>query len=479
MDLKIQARALRKDVRRRIIMDLKESDLHDLLGELFQAMERDYTVEVTHGPNEFGKDLVIVKSDKFTSEVIGVVVKCGDIRGKTLGSVDELNNQIQTILSKGDERKLREIRSQANQAKTHTATVKSTLVELPVSKVFVVLAGEFSNQGRRRLNTELGPEIEIFDIDWLIQNFTEFYPEVYFEGQAIDFIQKRILKLEEDHGLGEFGKNLSDYFVEPLIKTLSDPINFDQISLEDIKIILNRKKLPFLRLGSISKRERKLVLLGDPGTGKTSALAKLAVEMYQRAFDLLLRSPGKPGILSKIPVPVLITAKQILDLESIEVFLQTHFQAETVAQRFDVEVLMVDGLDEIQAANRQSLIRKLDEFSGALDCSYILTSRKVDISNTLPQKYQKYELLPFEFGQALQLVSKLVSDEKTLAAIRDGLERIQAQILLVPLSLKMLVELIVTHKEIPASVTELYDRFFDMALDGGTKKRASRFCLIT
>ena len=48
--------------------------------------------------------------------------------------------------------------------------------------------------------------------------------------------------------------------------------------------------------------------------------------------------------------------------------------------------------------------------------------------------------------------------------MRESLEKIQAQILLVPLSLMLLVELVEEHREVPASVTELYDRFFDMAL---------------
>ena len=47
-------------------MDYQETDLHTFLKELFQAMQPDYTVEITHGAQEFGKDLVIVKVDNFT-----------------------------------------------------------------------------------------------------------------------------------------------------------------------------------------------------------------------------------------------------------------------------------------------------------------------------------------------------------------------------------------------------------------------------
>ena len=67
--LKTQAERLGQDLRRKIIMDYKETDLHVELKELFQTMQSDYTVEITHGSQEFGKDLVIVKSDKFGNEV--------------------------------------------------------------------------------------------------------------------------------------------------------------------------------------------------------------------------------------------------------------------------------------------------------------------------------------------------------------------------------------------------------------------------
>ena len=451
-------------------MDYQETELHTFLKELFQSMESDYVVEITHGSNELGKDLVIVRSDNFTVEVIGVVVKCGDIKGRTLGDVDNLKDRVKTVMSKGDEKKLQEIESQINQALEHPAEMKSFLRDLPVSKVFVVLAGEFSNQARTRLKKELISRGDCFDIDWLIENFTNFYPQVFFEGQAIDFVHKKIIELETNHGLGKLGKNLSDYFVEPLIKTLSNPINFDERTLEDIKIVLNRKKFPFLKLSNLCQRERKMILLGDPGTGKTGAMAKLAIEMYRKAYGILVKKPRKSG-KSKISVPILISARKLLGIESAKCLMEEYFKSEIIADRFDVSVMMIDGLDEIESGNREIVISKLDEFSETIDCSYIITSRKIDMINTLPQKYQKYELLPFEFSQAVKLFSKLISDKKILDTMRDGLEKIQAQILLVPLSLMLLIELIETHKEIPASVTELYDRFFDMALGRRDKKK--------
>ena len=460
MNLKKRAASLPKALRRKIIMDYRETDLHKFLKELFQAMQSDYTVEITHGTQEFGKDLVIVKVDNFTKEAIGVVVKRGRINGKTLGDVDGLKSRTETVLSKGAEKSLREIGSQIEQALAHPAETKSILEDLPVSKVFVVLAGDFSKNARKRLTNELASEIEIFDIEWLIDKFTAFYPQIFFEGQVADFLQKKTCELEENHRRGESGKNLSEYFVDPLIRPLSTPLEFDEKSM---RAVWKKRKFPFLHLREISsKHQKKLILLGDPGTGKTGAMTKLAIDMFQDAYKRLLKKPGKSS--EKISVPVLVTARQFLGLESAEGFLTAYFESEETKGRFKVDTLVVDGLDEIDSPNRRAVIDKLDEFSEAIGCSYILTSRKIDILNTLPEKYEKYELLPFEFSQALKLVSKLISDNEALAAMRESLEKIQTQVLLVPLSLMLLVELVEEHKEVPASVTELYDRFFDMAL---------------
>ena len=457
MELKKQAEALTKGQRREIIMDYPETDLHKYLKELFQTMEPNYTVEITHGTQEFGKDLVIVKSDKFTQEVIGVVVKCGNISGKTLGDIDNLKEHVEIALSRGDEKKLQEIESQIKQALAHPAKMKSMLEDLPISKVFVVLAGEFSNNARIRLARELAVDIEIFEISWLIKNFTEFYPQFFFEGRIIDFLEKKIRELEENHRLRKSGKNLSEYFVSPLIRPFNTPLEFD------LKTVVKKRKLPFVNLmKEISKGRRKLILLGDPGTGKTGAMAKLAIDMYKKAYSQLLKKTSQSD--EKIPVPVLVPAGKFLESESAEGFLAEYFKFEETKSRFKVNVIMVDGLDEIESQNRLAIIDKLEGFSEEIGCSYILTSRKIDIINALPEKYQKYELLPFEFNQALQLLSKLISNNKILAAMKEGLEKIQTQIFLAPLSLILLIELVEEHQEIPASVTELYDRFFDMAL---------------
>ena len=465
MDLKHYAKSLSKDLRHQIIMDYQETDLHHFLKRLFQSMEPDYIVEITHGSYEFGKDLVIVKSDKFTQEVIGVIVKCGNIRGTTVGDVDGLKERVDEVIPKSAEKKLGEIDSQIQQAIAHPAEMKLILESLPISKVFVVLAGEFSKQARLRLTKELTTEIKIFDINWLIDNFTEFYPQIFFEGRVIDFLERKTHELEINHRLVNSGKNLSEYFVNPSIIPFRNPLRFNKNRI----VLRKQKKLSFSELVKLCKKVKKLVLLGDPGTGKTGAMAKLTIEMYQKAHSQLLMKAG--GFEGQIPIPVFVSARSLLESESTESFLTEYFKSKETKDRFKVELLMIDGLDEIESTNQRSVIDRLDELSEELSCPYILASRKIDIINTLPEKYKKYELKPFEFKQAFQLFSNLISDSKVLDTMKETLEKIQAQILLVPLSLMLLIELIEEHKEIPASLTELYDRFFDLLLGRWDKEK--------
>lgn len=438
MNLKNQAQSLTSAQRRQIISEYNETELYKPLRELLQAMRPNYTVEITHGPNEFGKDLVMVRIDDLTKDVIAIVVKCGKITGNTRGKVDE-------------------IRSQVEQALLHPVEMKSVYEELPVSKVLVMVAGQFSKSGRKRLRSELTVDIEIFDINWLADKFTEFYPEFFFEGEVMDFLQKKTSELEEKHRRDKDGSNLSDFFVNPLIRPLGTPFEFDE---KGLRTLFEKRKYSFSRLLEITKKRDKLILLGDPGTGKTGATAKLAIDMYRDAYNQLLLKPGKNT--QEIPIPVHVSARNFIEAESLDRFLTNYFNSAETRKHFKIDLIIVDGLDEIESEKRETFMDKLDEFSEEVGSSYILTSRKIDFLTTLSEKYEKYELLPFEFNQAVEFISNLISDSNTLDYMKDRLDKIKMQLFLVPLSLMLLVDLVEEKKEVPASLTELYDRFFDM-----------------
>ena len=125
---------------------------------------------------------------------------------------------------------------------------------------------------------------------------------------------------------------------------------------------------------------------------------------------------------------------------------------------------MVDALDETPSFLRACVLDKAQRFSGELDCALLLTSRMVEAVKDPIPGFRHYELLPFEFSQALRLIERIVTDEKALEALKDGLNTVASQMTFTPLSLKLLIEIAENHREIPASLTELYEQFSDYAL---------------
>lgn len=454
-----QAKALSKEERRKILTSFKEVEFHHYLKQLFIAMEPSYLVEITHGSNELGKDLVILKRDKFTIDVIGVVVKCGDIRAKTAGDVDELKSTIKGVLSSDARRSLQEIESQVEQALEHPAELKSTFPKLTVTKVFVVLVGDISVQVRRRLEKELQGNIEVFDIDRLIDNFTDYYPQIFFEATTIDFIQEQIKKLEVKHTLADGRKNLSEYFIEPLVAVIDIPVALDG---EQLPLFIKEERIPFAKLRAVLKEHEQVIMVGDPGSGKSGVMAKIAIDLLQAGYKLVTRETASTQ--QKVNIPLLVTAKELLQSETIEDLRNTYFTNQFAQDRFVIQVLLVDALDEVPSASRKDVIEKAQNFSQTLSCSLMITSRKIDILKTSPKGFKKVELLPFEFGQACQLVQNLLSDTERFASIKTDLERIHLQIPLIPLALLLIVKLVEESKEVPASVTELYDQFHDIML---------------
>lgn len=458
------ARALSNEQRQQIIMALREVQLHPHLKELFQAIDPDYLVEVTHGSVELGKDLVLVKRNALTTDVIGVVVKCGDITGKTLGEVDELKEQVEAVqkLSSASAKTVREIESQIQQATEHPAELHSILQKLPVNKIMVVLAGKLSGNARVRIEGELKLGGNVRDIQWLVDHFTEHYPQVFFEGQSVDFLQKEIQRLETSDWLVKSDKNLSEWWVEPLVSTVDMPLNFDAESLE---ALWQQEKFPFAGLAKVLKEGRHVILAGDPGSGKSVAMAKFALTMLRAAYERATHRHGENGEERQpLEVPVLVTARELWEAKDAHELKAKYFHAPEVAGQFHIRVLLVDGLDELSAPLRQQTIEKARDFADDLKCSLVITSRKIEILRETPKGFRKYELMPFEMGQALRLFEKLMAGNPLLSALQDGLKKIQGQIPLTPLSLVLLMEVVTEHNEVPSSITELYNRFFDMLL---------------
>lgn len=457
-ELKTRARALPYDNRKKVIKDIKETELHKHLKDLFSSMEPSYLVEVTHGVDERGKDLVIVKKDNLSHHVIGVVVKRGDIRAKTAGDVDDVARTVESELSAAGKSALKEIESQIKQSQTHEAEVKAMYARLRVSQVFVVIVGDISKRVRERLEAEVKGDT-VYDLDWLVENFSNYLPSIYFEGITMSFLLKKIQDIETKHKVddSESSYNLSEYFTEPLIAPIEMYSDKNASTGKVLKNVLERKKIPFSDLANEVGKHRRIVIVGDPGVGKSGALAKYTVDQLRAATDQLSLKRQ-----SKVKIPILINANDVLKAKDVNEIVLVYLGGSAPPPTLSFNTLLVDALDEVPVKNRQEVIYKVKFFSEELNVNTIITSRKIDLLESPQEGFSEYELLPFRFWQAVDYLEKMLAHRPTMFNhLLAGLERLSLHFPLVPLSLRMLVKVAEDSREVPASITELYDRFFE------------------
>lgn len=464
-ELMQRAKAIPRQDRMDVIQKFPEVELHKHLQKLFSRMQPDDTVEVTHGANERGKDLVIVRNDPITSDVIGVVVKSGDIRAKTAGDVDEVLGDVREALSARQKRHFDEIRSQIAQAFANPAELKALYERLMVHKVLVVIAGQISKPVRERLESEKPGAVEVKALDWLVDNFTNYYPELFFEGPTLNFLVRKIQELERAHSYQskEGTLNLSEYFTAPFLAPVDVYTPNEAVTTsERIRSVLEQTKVDFSSLPREIAKSRRLILVGDPGVGKSGMLAKIALDSYRKVTEQLAEGRDLEGRR----FPVIISAPRLAEVENVRELLEgffgedgSHLGSENISELF------VDGLDEAGYEVREHVIDKAKGFASELDCALVITSRKIELLEAGYEDFTKLEVLPLEVSQAVSLLSKLLLDDRrALAALTDGLESLSVQYPLNPLTLRMLVSLVEEAKEVPASITELYEQFFDIAL---------------
>jgi hypothetical protein len=460
IDLAGQARSLVRSEREKILCEIPETELHGHLKSLFEKMQPDYTVEVTHGVAEYGKDLVIVKRDKFAAQVVGIVVKRGDIKGKTVGHVEDILSSVERAFKTGTPRELAEIESQMRQAAELGAELKATFAELRVTDVYVVIAGTISVSARKRLKGQLHVPIQVFDLTWLVDNFTDFYPQVFFDGRAQNYIQSEIERLQRTPWMSQKGRNLTDYYVDPTFMSCDIPID---LNLDHLAALAELRRFPFQKLPDIITQKGHVLILGDPGSGKSAALAKMALDKL-RVASTQLRAGQRNA--PELRIPVFLTARELLSIRSAEELLTLRLKdPRVVPEGARIDCLLVDGLDEIPRKDRLTALQRATELADSQKCSVVVASRRVsDVQAVSNGNYARYEILPFGTGQAIELFKHLASSSIMLEALTEGLQRIQLQIPLFPLSLLLLIRLVEQEKEIPASITELYTDFLDIAL---------------
>ena len=439
--LRERANSLTLEEKSKILQSIPETGMHQELAKLFRHMYPQAIVEITHGPDEQGADLVIVADSPVGRQVFGCIVHKGNIAAGTAGDIAKLVDQ-------------------TRQTYSHPRRIKATGDLFDVDNVWIVLVGEFTDGGARRFRAEVAPtpsRVRRFELPWLVQTFSEYYPEVFFQADLLNQLQQQVLQLAQiQKKVTRSNKPVSEFNSHPYIVDVDSPIKLD----DSMELRRSHHKYSLARLESNLNSKTRMILSGDPGSGKSTAILKIASDMIHRAFQQGTRAIG----IGEVEVPLVIRAIDLNGKPDGYDLFEEQIPESNAREKMSPKVVLVDGLDEIPAISRESVLTKANELATRYDCGLIVTSRLIDLYPHSLQGFSRSELLPFEFGQAVKLIERTVADKGLLSVLRQGLEKFVNQIALTHLAITMLIEIAERNREVPASIGELYSQYADWSL---------------
>lgn len=434
--LVLQARAVPYEDRVQLLSGVPtEAELRRELVFLFRRMDPQADVEETHGADEYGKDIVVLTHTPFGSTAWAAVVKNkAKISGASATDVKDIEDQVKMCFR-------------------HPAQLKSSLDPLKIDSVKVVLPGELSKNAQKRLLAEFDDRVEFWLMDWLVEQFTQYYPEFFLGGPASSYLLDAIQALELNHLFSMTGKLLSECFVEPHLRRRE--VSPTQPGFDKFK----PKQVRLLSLFGQPHLGQCVLILGDAGSGKSAAMSMLTITRYRQAMrDFAAHGGSEPSL-----VPVLVTANDVADCDTASEVAEL-VDAEELPGRLTCDVLLVDALDEAPAERRTGILELLSDYASQSGVRVVVTSRRIDVLNEGVTGFDQFELEPLKLGQALTFVRRVVKNPKVVVSLESGLESLRDRMDLTPLAIRLLIQLAEENREIPASATELYDRYADLAL---------------
>ena len=229
-------------------------------------------------------------------------------------------------------------------------------------------------------------------------------------------------------------------------------------------------------------RHRLIMILGKPGSGKTTFLKRLA--MWCRA--------SKQGQDNK--VPIFITLKEFADdrrkHETLIDFVADSYELQESAAVLKAlleagrALVMLDGLDEVQNAEHERVLAAIREFSRKYDQSQIIITCRIAATEYIFEQFTEVQMADFN-NQQIQdfankwflthLPNKVDTDGKSIVGKYFWKELSQNEpvrkLARNPLLLTLLCLEFGEDLGFPKSRAELYDRGLNILLSKWDKKR--------
>lgn len=449
--------------KRRHLLQLSESDFRDQVVRILLQRLKLKFVRDTCGPLEEGKDCIVRTENPLgIEEFWAVQTKRGNLtlssnaRDNLTNCVAQLRTALQTRIPLTDRK-----------VKTYP------------QKALLVCSGTINEPARKHICEEVAaPNIQILDVNDIISLTDTHFPEYWYGIDADRLPYLRALRLEL--------LQASDIITVSEItsgKSDSAPITDDRyISINLIRItekirrvrgqVIKEPRFERVAAQSIHRRKERLVLItGDGGSGKTTAIRRIAYQAVEHA----LSRPGEHVL------PIVVQARAVLSADSLEQAVSVRSMeisgtgVPVIGHNLLLQgqaMILIDALDEVGSPDdRAKVLVKIDEFRKCFDkCQIILTSRQVGLpaGSELVREFVRFEVEPIDVGQAKKLIEAVskrrsISSELAQETLRR-LEHVHGVQLSPMLVTVFLASTDVNKSDIPPNITEIFKKFTEQML---------------
>ena len=440
----------------------EESCLYPVLRSLFSTMGyRD--VEVTHGNNEYGRDLIFRDDkDPLNPEIwYAVVVKNKNAEQNHFVSGGEIIQQIDMCL---------EVPYTLHNGKS-----------LLVQRVIVVVNGSITENAKNIIaktitNNPKYSNVTIWNYSKLGEYIEKYIKEQFLTGETGNreeyelslYRQNMIAKLSNldrakdlfsGYSIGE----INDIFVN--VRTAQRKYEKEKNRYSDTRTKYTKSEEIDDSL-SILASGKNTIIRGIPTSGKT----------------ILLKRTGLNALEKNNNIGVFWFQFRDINHDTFDLRQEIRTQyskltegAELKISKFSKYVLLFDAIEEIQTDEmRRTIMNLLKLQAKDMPAQILITGRELDIfeDQEIFGDFEKYDLLPFDIGQSLQLVKKIIPNDdaksnRFIAALRR--QSLSNNMTRTPMALTLMAILYkddgIDLKELPANITELYSKFSDYYLD--------------
>lgn len=417
------------------------------------------------GPEEEGKDALFVQRNALGDDDVwviqtkkGALTMAGDANKNVIQAVTQLRTALET--------------------KYAFAETKRKV--LP-SKAVLCASGKINPAARRHIVEELSdPRLAFLDADILINLVDAHFPEFWFgmDADAVPYFRNLRTALEqasEVAGLSDIlaasgggGNAVVDenwvqlYLFRPVAKRVRAKGRVHR----DIDFV----NIPVTAVTNLPDTE--VLVIGDPGVGKSTALRRIAYELSGKAIR---------ESTTKL-IPILLRARDLADSEG-DLLQVISAQASEVANTgkpvfgpTDLEsgkvALLVDALDEVASMEgRQRVLGRLEGVHAAYPKTRIvLTSREGAYLGSLAglETYMPFRMSDIDLRQAKQIVERVARGRAVPVETREELLRRLQEIHGFQLNPLLVTVFVATsdysRRDIPANITELFKKFTELML---------------